>query len=234
MPSIAKNIRNLLGNAEYLNEVHPMIWLMNNHRWAFYVWEQARLSKKIKRGNTLVHIDYHWDGINDLQDEDGQPTEIAVDNLDDLDSIMTDGKRIRFDSFIAPSVLVGTISSIHFFCLQQDTEIGIDEHVLRKSNAKQTIHSSINSLVNECSNEEILLDLDIDIFNKSEFINGTQLWPKDEMINFLDTIRPLFLNFTILTIVASPGYSGDKEAVSYLLRLLFDRMQDWGVLRRQE
>ena len=50
-------------NEEYFEEIYPNIWIMHNHKWSLYCWELYRENNEIP--STLVHLDYHWDAIND-------------------------------------------------------------------------------------------------------------------------------------------------------------------------
>jgi len=66
MNSIDKII--FANNEEYFEEIYPNIWIMNNHKWSLYCWEQYREKNDIP--STLVHLDYHWDAINDYSENE--------------------------------------------------------------------------------------------------------------------------------------------------------------------
>ncbi len=63
----------LQSDDEFLTELNSNVWLMDNHKWALYVWEKFRLESAITKFS-LVHADYHWDGIYDFF---GMPVEEA-------------------------------------------------------------------------------------------------------------------------------------------------------------
>ena len=64
-------------NDEYFDEIYPNIWIMDNHKWALYCWEQYRVKNQIP--STLVHIDYHWDAVNDYYENEDELKNIDLD-----------------------------------------------------------------------------------------------------------------------------------------------------------
>lgn len=43
---------------DYYESIGNGIWLMDNHKWSFVVWNKERNEDSIY---LLVHVDYHWD-----------------------------------------------------------------------------------------------------------------------------------------------------------------------------
>jgi hypothetical protein len=39
------------------------VWLMDDHRWAFYIWQRFHATSGAGLFS-LIHADYHWDGVN--------------------------------------------------------------------------------------------------------------------------------------------------------------------------
>jgi len=60
------NIDSFETNDSYYEEIYPNIWLMDDHRWAYFIWEQCLNRNRIKKPYALLHLDYHWDGVNDF------------------------------------------------------------------------------------------------------------------------------------------------------------------------
>lgn len=52
-----------LRHNKFIEELYSNVYLMDNHKWALYCWEFYRQKKQLP--STLVHLDYHWDAIND-------------------------------------------------------------------------------------------------------------------------------------------------------------------------
>jgi len=61
-------VDNFKSNDRYFEEISPNIWLMDNHKWAYYIWEKVFSKNTHKTPVTLFHLDYHWDGVNDFKE----------------------------------------------------------------------------------------------------------------------------------------------------------------------
>jgi len=198
-------------NDKYFDEIYSNIWIMDNHKWALYCWERYRVKNQIPL--TLVHLDYHWDALNDyLEDES------IIKNMD-LGTLHNEIKNniIRCDSFITPAIIRGHIDRVDFHCFQTDT-IGFDNDFINKYNITQNIHKNIEDLVNEIEKQEIILDIDLDIFSKTAK-NGI-LWDEDNIKAYIYKITPLFKQAKIITIAMSYGYTGSNEEIEYLTKLV--------------
>jgi hypothetical protein len=118
-------------------------WLMDNHKWALYVWESFKLQVQGDRF-TLAHADYHWDGIYDFQCDPEQERKLLAADLGDLRIFIEEDEWIKYDSFIAPAVARGLFDTLHFYCLQHDVcDIGIDENVRNRVGVNQVIHNDL-------------------------------------------------------------------------------------------
>src|SRR4051812_28727799 len=115
------------------------IWLMDNHKWAFYIWHRFRRQSQIEKFS-LVHADYHWDGGSDFHGSEEAEQEILRADDAALEALVRDEQLIRYDSFIAPAVLRGYLSEVHFFCKQSPDEgdVGIDEALLARTGTLQS------------------------------------------------------------------------------------------------
>lgn len=133
-------------NPDYYEEIGRDIWLMDDHRWAFYVWSRY-LERSTSCQLSLVHADYHWDGVNDLLGNESVLAQLRRADLKQVFDLVQQNQLIRFDSFIVPAVVRGIFSDIHFFCLQDDgDDRGIDPQVLQESGCKQHIHDDFRQL----------------------------------------------------------------------------------------
>lgn len=210
-------LNNIKEDPEYFEEIHPNVWLMDDHKWACYVWE-SNYRKIGDLPSTLVHIDYHWDAISDFVD-DHAISLIEKPSLEELAELIKVDQFIRKDSYIAPAIIKNQIKNIYFFCRQTDTEIGFYKPFLDEYRAKQVIANDIEDLSQQISDTEILLDIDIDIFNKTRQWAESDLWEKEEIISFLYACKNLIQNAKIITIAMSHNYSGTPEDTSYLTEL---------------
>lgn len=66
-------------------------------------------------------------------------------DLPTLETMIREDNWIRYDSFIAPAVIRGLVSDVHFYCLQGDTEPGIDQDTLDAAGSRQTLHQEVVS-----------------------------------------------------------------------------------------
>ena len=120
----------------YINTVifSVTVWLMDDHKWAFWAWINHFLQHPNRLPAQLLHFDYHWDAANDFQ------TESALSNLNqDKDSLfrLVSEDYVRKDDFIAPAIIKGFFDKIHFYCKQRDTEIGFSNEFLNTYNVRQ-------------------------------------------------------------------------------------------------
>ena len=200
-------------NENYFDEVYPNIWIMHNHKWSLYCWEQYRKNHEIP--STLVHLDYHWDAINDYYENEST---IRNMNLVTMKDVLIEETDIRKDSFIAPAIIRGYINRIDFHCFQANTDDGLDDELLNNYKPIQNMHNQIEDLILSVGNQEIILDLDLDIFNKSGKLG--ELWNQEDIENYIYKITPLIKQAKIITIAMSYGFAGNNEEIEYLTKLV--------------
>lgn len=140
-------------------------------------------------------------------------------SLSSLKKVILNDEFIRKDSFIAPAIIRKCIKTIHFHCLQTDTPLGFDATFLSENYTKQIIHSSIKKLVCSIKEKEIVLDLDLDLFYTPIHLGGS-VWNKEDIINYIDIIKPLIKKAKIITIAMSHHFSGTPEETLYLTKLI--------------
>jgi hypothetical protein len=96
----------------YFECLGDRVWIMDNHRWAYWVWEMHRAQHGARGRYDLLHFDFHWDAGNDFHDS---PEMTAALQSADLEKVLewvsdSDDGYIRFDSFIAPAIIRGLLS----------------------------------------------------------------------------------------------------------------------------
>ena len=208
----------------YIEEIHPNIWLMNNHKWAYYVWEKYKSIHESNSRFSLIHLDKHWDGINDFQDDSRLLMLKSIDSINGIEEIVDQGDLIKDASFIAPGIIRNLLSEIHFYCLQDDTEEGIDDSLLNDFNCTQFKYNDIDSLINYKYEEDILFDLDLDLFNKDDYWMKGDLWKENEIADFVNKCSGIIANSSLVTIAISPGYSGTKDDMIFLKELVVPKI----------
>lgn len=201
-------------NEEYFEEIYPNIWIMHNHKWSLYCWEKFKENNDIP--SILVHLDYHWDACNDYSEDESI---IKNMNLKDIKNELIEDTNIRKDSFIAPSIIRGYINRIDFHCFQTNNAIGFDNNFLNRYDVTENVCNNIEDLVQNIRDQEIILDIDLDIFNTLGSRMGN-LWSKEEIESYIHTITPLIKQAKIITIAMSYGFSGSDEDIEYLTKLV--------------
>lgn len=197
------------------------VWLMDDHRWAFYIWELLRTKSESKRF-TLVHADYHWDGVNDFSEAPHDIEKLLSADVTELLKMVRKNKLIRYDSFIAPAVLRGMFKEVHFYCKQNDgTDAGLDAPVLQQGNCIQRIHQDALSLTKLEISTPLIFDLCLDLFNFSDDMTYEgDIWPDEMIYEFLNSVALLIERASLVTISLSYGYSGTVEDTRRLAELV--------------
>jgi len=185
---------------QYYEQIAQNVWLMSNHKWAWYAWECSCKKRPAK----LIHLDYHWDDLNDFQNTEDVEYLRAITSLSDIVLLTRDDRKmlVRQDSFIAPAIIRRLINEIHFFCVQQSSHPGFDSGFLAEHDSSQYIHSDINDLLGSVHTGPLILDIDLDLFNRtSSYFN------ENELTKFLSRIRKMAELAEVITIAKSDQYS---------------------------
>ena len=216
----------MIEDETYYAEISPNIWIMDNHRWAFCVWEKYFNENK-SAALSLIHIDYHWDSVNDFKKEEDIQYLIDCD-LESILSYMKNSNLILDDSFIAPAIIRGRFKTVYFYCRQYDNEAGLDYDLLKRDRAKQKIITCDKSLSRLKIKGKYILDIDLDVFNDSNESFEGKLWSNEKIYKFLASISEIIRNSEIITIAYSfgTGYIGDEEGAQVLLNQVFDFIQN--------
>ncbi len=196
-------------DSQYFENIGADVWLMDDHRWAFYSWQAFHSNNNCSQFS-LLHADYHWDGVNDFLDK---PEELqTLKEADDqrLLELVKANSLIRFDSFIAPAIIKGLIGEAHFYCLQDDgTEQGIDQELLETYDVEQYIHTDFRNLAEVKFTRPLIFDLCLDLFNDSDdMVFEGEIWEDTKIAEFLDSTSALIKSAKVVTVSLSFGYSG--------------------------
>lgn len=139
--SMNKLQRYIVNDENFHKEIGPNIWLMDDHKWAFWAWINFATTMKFKLPLSLYHVDYHWDAINDFQ-SDAALADMSKTDMKDLYQLVSDD-FIKKDGFIAPAIIKGIFDEVHFYCRQNDTQIGFINDFIEQYYTKQYIHKTI-------------------------------------------------------------------------------------------
>ncbi len=221
------DINNFKMNDRYFEEIFPGIWLMDDHRWAYYIWERVLLENRSEGPYALVHLDCHWDGVNDFH---GDPSAIKkLVELHDINSIYTLVEKkmgVQKDSFIAPAIIRGLIDEVHFYCKQTCIGPGLYPPFLMEHNARQIIHEKMKSLISYQISKPIIFDIGLGLFNKSGMWDEGDLWTDQEIADFLWMCSDMIQSSSVVTAAMSFGYSGTEQDTRHLTRLFTSFIKD--------
>jgi len=204
---------------DYCREISPGLWVMDDHKWALYVWRINRNTLP----DILFHADYHWDGDNDFPGDDSALVEL-LDNKSRLKRIISKDQDIRKVSFISPAVRAKWFREIHFYCYQRNIAKGLNTENLIHKPVRQFVHTSQQSVLENLSGKYVAFDLDVDLFNHSTFYGKGDLWPDHEILAFLDRFSELIKKAPLVTIALSYFYSGSVEDTRHLAELILPKI----------
>ena len=211
----------LVPDPTFFDDLGRGIWLMDDHRWALYIWEKIRETRQLDAA-VLVHADYHWDAIDDCFENSGLQEKIQHATVADIYDMTKAGKKpIQCDSFIAPAVRRRIIKTIHWFCLQSedDTDPGFDSEFLSEFECDQIFHANHAEFIEASIDKPILFDLCLDLFNRDDDRwNKGSIWSNDEIDSFLQSCRKLVFDAEVITVSLSFDYSGSKTDTITLAR----------------
>ena len=212
------NFDSLKEDGEYFEHLGADVWLMDDHRWAFYIWGMHTKSNPSERLN-LIHLDYHWDGVNDFFNRPEETEKLVEADESHLYEIVKCNHLIRYDSFIAPAVIRNYLQSIHFYCLQTEgTDEGVDSELLATHKCQQIIYRDYEELAKSLPTGPIVLDLCLDLFNRSDNYYEGDIWPVGSIHQFLDAFTPAIQRAELVTLSLSFGCSGTKADTRRLAR----------------
>lgn len=201
-------------NDQFHEEISPGVWIMDDHKWAFWIWLNHFTKHTTGLPAQLFHFDYHWDAANDFQ-TDSALSDLSNNSLSELFRLVSEDFICK-DGFIAPGIIKGLFNEIHFYCKQKDTQIGFSDEFLNNYQTEQFIHNNIKSIMDIRVKNPYAFDLDIDLFNDSGRYLESKLWTETQLYDFFGICTPLIRSASIVTIAMSFGYSGTNEDTIWL------------------
>jgi len=225
---MAVDYSSLEEDVDYFESLPADVWLMDDHKWAFFIWEQHRLKTGGAR-YSLMHADYHWDSNDDFRGESEAQAELAEADADGLRDMTAASEYVRYDSFIAPAVRRGLVSEVHFYCLQTDSE-PLDADLCEEFGALQVSHPDVGSFAAVVATNPVIFDLCLDLFNrpgKENMDYGGTRWSDDEVLEFLEAVKHHIQAAELVTISLSFGHSGPESDTRHLAKLVVPRVLKW-------
>lgn len=194
-------------------------WIMDNHRWAFLVWAKGQE----RNGKSLLHLDAHWDAVDDFLDAQDGRSLIEGADLPTLVRLVQANELVRFDSFIAPALYRRYFESLHFFCPGADqAELSSLLTLAAERGTSVVVHGVADSLRGLDSSRDWNFDLCLDLFNRDR--DGKEyegdLWSDEEILAFLSPLQGLARGAKVVTVSLSFGYSGTEQDTRRLAALV--------------
>jgi hypothetical protein len=219
------HFESLQADDAYRADLGNGLWVMDNHKWALWIWESHREKAGFDKF-TLAHADHHWDGGYHPYECAEKDAEVKAASLRQLEQLLAEDVWIRLDSFIAPAVVRRRFDTVHFFCKQDDgTDIGIGEELLNESGTEQVLHTTVATFAALENKSPLIFDLCLDLFNnESKAMDKGDLWPDGEVTGFLRAVRHLIERATLVTVSLSFGYSGTEEDTRRLAALVLPQL----------
>jgi len=198
---------------------------MDDHKWAFFAWESF-VYRNGHLNDVLCHIDYHWDAVHDIKvdDDDNLRDFQGVKDLDELRTLVVENRIIKKDSFIAAAIMRGRFSRVNFHCLQEPMNDGFYEKFLSKFNTTQQMYENVETLAADPSNIGAVLDIDIDMFNRSDMWCEGDLWADSEVLDYFSVLREVIRRSQMITVAMSFCFSGDSSDTRHLTNLVLNEI----------
>ena len=208
----------------FIAEVGTGVWVMDDHRWAFFAWESAAAHSASQQRYSLIHADYHYDACNDFESDEQIASLQAVIDLQEIERLVRADEMIKKDSFIAPAVIRGLLKQVDFYCLQDDTEDGLDESLLLRFACSQRVHGTAEELAAQEVASPLIFDLCLDLFNKSDVWEEGDLWSDVEILDFLERMSEHVRQAEWVTLSYSFGWSGTENDTIRLANLVLPKI----------
>lgn len=201
---------------------------MDNHKWAFYIWEFAIEKSLIKSNSTLFHVDAHLDDCPfGLQDN---PEYLNIEGLSSLYEFTE--KYVKYDTFIWPAFGRGTINNIVYVSDFQNEPFQDWATNYVKGRIYEGLRvRSINELRSKVGKIELdqlikddtlILNLDLDYFNEGNSYGEKSKLKTDKEITESMTYLKNLYNWDLTTVALSPECCGSEEACDHLLQIFMD------------
>lgn len=184
------------------------IFVMNNHRWAFYCW-QKYFNKNDNEKITIVHIDAHPDACRTNKEDSG-----LIKTSNDLKYITN--KCLQCDNFIYAFALKNNFN-VKIISLVNKEEFNERFYQDEEKFETETFHDEKDFFSHIKKKKIDILDIDLDYFLHINPATKTidDCWTKEEINEFFKNLfNKMNIYPVITTIATSPFYmSGDSDTI---------------------
>lgn len=196
------------------------IYIMRDHNWAFSAWEISRLNKKIEPRARLLHVDFHDDYLEPIED---------IKELTTKQDALNIGEKLEIFEFIKASQGTGTIKDVYMIG-DYDRPPG---EVFHSYTLNQFEHEHRMEFFSP-ENQSIILDLDLDFFNLHAYqsiennYNSNPFRYSDEFIKkHLERFKQYDDEgcWDLITVSISPEHCGGDQTAQQLLEIFLNSFE---------
>ena len=203
----------------------PSVYVVDDHRLAYYAWHEALALESIQLSSTLLHIDQHTDSMD--------PFDYA--KIGDLRASADYARFILNElSFIVPAVAEGLIGQFWNFNINPGQRLDwqlkgdLKAHTLEirriqnlieyysdvpcSANTPQEQEATLQVIVSRFTEpQELIIDIDLDALVEREYKHGLPTTEQfEEALGFLAEIAR---KAGVVTIATSPSYASQEIAI---------------------
>jgi UPF0489 domain len=207
----------------------PLIYIMDNHKMAYFAWHEALITGDLKKGTTLVHIDRHSDS--------SPPRSLEGLGSFDLAKVTYSTRNLLGNAdFIVPAVMEGLIEKFFDFYVEP-TRVNLEntfgnmvlshrmanrEYITGnyqddQQNIGRIIH--LPALIKELNNpKRFALDIDVDAIVKKLYREGIPT--HEDFSQAALFLAEIASKAGVVTIATSPGYADQRVAIPFARMLV--------------
>ncbi|GED72574.1 hypothetical protein BRE01_62760 [Brevibacillus reuszeri] len=224
------------------------IYLSKDHNWAFAAWEIEKINGNIKNESLLIHVDAHLDDVVDgvyvkgLKEIETYGDVLRVAQSYERGSEKRSEIMMEIANFIWAGIATGTIGETIFVSDDKMVPNNLEslsgfvdkefyqflpkdcryKQVFRFIEVSDFIKRFNTHQLNHYKDgRSIILDLDLDYFNKSKQYLEADLKSEDDIRHELTALRDL-CEWDLITVALSPEYCGGTKPCEKLLDAFLD------------
>ncbi|MFS1519584.1 UPF0489 family protein [Bacillus sp. SCS-151] len=206
------------------------IYFMDQHKWAFYIWELTREKGLIQPNATLFHVDAHLDDCPFVLEDN--PEYINIKGLENIKAFTEN--YVNIDTFIWPAFGRETINNIIYVSDFAGSNEPFDDWSRKRVEGRiyegVRVHSiqelkraiSLGEVEPYIRDNSLILNIDLDFFNEEDLYDCNPLLYSDQEVKESLTYLKNLYNWDLITVALSPEHCGGKEACNHLFHLFLN------------